>query len=55
MEIVNMRGYGSVAFPIIGSGSGSRCREKALSFMLEAFDAMESRASVKVVKHKKPS
>jgi O-acetyl-ADP-ribose deacetylase (regulator of RNase III) len=55
MAIVNSRRYSSVAFPIIGSGSGSRSREKALAFMLEAFDAIESGASVKVVKHKKAS
>ena len=55
MAIVNTRQYTSVAFPIIGSGSGSRSREKALTLMLEAFDALESRASVKVVKHRKGS
>ncbi|MBW1743586.1 MAG: macro domain-containing protein [Deltaproteobacteria bacterium] len=55
MAIVDTKSYSSVAFPIIGSGSGSRTREKALAFMLEAFDALESGASVRVVKHRKAS
>ena len=53
MTIVNKKGYVSVAFPIIGSGSGSRCREKALSFMLEAFEQIDSTASVRIVRYRK--
>jgi O-acetyl-ADP-ribose deacetylase len=53
MVIVDTKSYSSVAFPIIGSGSGSRSRETSLAFMLEAFDALESGASVRLVKHTK--
>jgi O-acetyl-ADP-ribose deacetylase (regulator of RNase III) len=51
MKIVNSKGYQSVAFPIIGSGSGNRNREKALSYMLEAFDEIHSDADVRIVKY----
>lgn len=53
MKIVNSKYYNSVAFPIIGSGSGNRSRDKALSFMLETFEVIESNSNVRIVKHVK--
>ena len=52
MSIVNARGFTSVAFPIIGSGSGNRSREKALAIMLNAFAEMDSPAEVVVVRYR---
>lgn len=51
MEIVNRRRYASVAFPVIGSGSGNRGKRKMLDAMLEAFEAIETDARVVVVKY----
>jgi O-acetyl-ADP-ribose deacetylase (regulator of RNase III) len=53
MRLVRERGFQSVAFPIIGSGSGNRSRAQALRFMLEAFAAIESSARVTVVEYRK--
>jgi O-acetyl-ADP-ribose deacetylase (regulator of RNase III) len=53
MRIVGEKGYRSVAFPVIGSGSGNRSREKALAFMLDAFEPLESRARVVIVEYRK--
>jgi len=52
MRIVNERGFQSVAFPIIGSGSGNRSRETALRIMLDAFAMIEATARVVVVRFK---
>lgn len=49
MEIVNREGFQSVAFPIIGSGSGNRSKEWALNLMLDEFKKIESSARVVVV------
>lgn len=53
MAIVKERGFQSVAFPIIGAGSGSYNTEKALSIMLDEFDSIKFSAYVTVVKYKK--
>ncbi len=49
MTIVNDNQFASVAFPIIGSGSGNRSRDKAQSFMMAEFQSIESKARVVVV------
>ena len=51
MRIVNERGFGSVAFPIIGSGSGSRSRETAMQIMLGAFEPLVSEAKTVIVRY----
>ena len=53
MKIVNEDGYNSVAFPLIGSGSGNRGKQWSLKIMLEAFKQIESNAKVTIVKYKK--
>jgi O-acetyl-ADP-ribose deacetylase (regulator of RNase III) len=53
MAIVKEKGFQSVAFPIIGAGSGSYNTEKALSIMLDEFDSIKFSASITVVKYKK--
>lgn len=49
MEIVNRMGFESVAFPLIGSGSGMRSQEWALETMMRAFEEIESDARTVVV------
>ena len=53
MKIVNENSYNSVAFPLIGSGSGNRGKEWSLKIMLKAFKHIESNAKVTIVKYKK--
>ena len=53
MQIVNEYKFKSVAFPILGSGSGSRRRKKALSLMLDEFETIDSPAQVIMVEYRK--
>ena len=54
MRIIDEQSFSSVAFPIIGSGSGNRSRETALRMMLDEFERTDSRARVVVVRYRKP-
>ena len=49
MRFVEQRGFRSVAFPIIGSGSGNRSRRACLEYMLSEFALIDSPARVVVV------
>ncbi len=51
MEIVDREQFRSVAFPVIGSGSGNRSRQWALNLMLDEFKKMESSARVVIVEY----
>ena len=53
MQIVHEEEFQSVAFPLIGSGSGNRGQEWSLSVMLEAFGKITSDAEVYIVKYAK--
>lgn len=53
MHIINTKNYKSVAFPLIGSGSGNRGKEWSLKIMQETFSSIKSRAIVKIVIYKK--
>ena len=53
MPIVNERAFRSVAFPIIGGGTGGFGEDGALALMLQAFAEIESSADVTVVRFKK--
>lgn len=53
MEIVNQNGFESVAFPVIGAGSGSFNPDDALSYMLQQFSSIETSSQVTIVKFKK--
>lgn len=55
MKIVNERGFKSVAFPLIGAGSGNRSGEWSLHLMKQAFEQIESNAEVFIVIYKKGS
>lgn len=54
MLIVENRSFASVAFPVIGSGSGGFREEAALDLMLRAFAGIESAADVLVVRRRPP-
>ncbi|MFC1820345.1 macro domain-containing protein [Thermodesulfobacteriota bacterium] len=51
MRIVNQEGYSSVAFPIIGAGSGSFNQESAKELMVDEFSQIESETRVLVVEY----
>lgn len=53
MRIVDEQGFRSVAFPIIGAGSGSYKLDKALKLMLDEFARIESEARVCIVRWRK--
>lgn len=48
-ELALARGFKSIAYPIIGSGSGSYSKEKALEVMLSALDSYDDEVLVKIV------
>lgn len=50
MRIVNAQGFRSAAFPIVGAGSGSFKRDKALDLMLDELAQIESDARVVIVR-----
>ena len=51
MALVDQNDFRSVAFPLIGSGSGNRGRAFSRSTMLEAFAALDSDARVLLVEY----
>ena len=51
MKIVNENQFQSVAFPLIGSGSGKRGKMWSLDVMCNAFEKIESQAHVVIVKY----
>lgn len=53
MRLVHQHGYQSVAFPIIGAGTGGAGEHGALQWMLEAFQTIESPAQVFIVQYQK--
>ncbi len=53
MKIVNERHFSSVAFPIIGSGSGSFKQSQAKQIMIDTFAEIDSDAHVLIVEYKK--
>ena len=53
MQIVDDKSFASVAFPVIGAGSGSFSRQKALDVMLAEFDIINSSAHVRIVEYVK--
>jgi O-acetyl-ADP-ribose deacetylase len=53
MAIVEQQGFSSVAFPLIGAGSGSLRETKALEIMLDELGHIEVRARVVVVQYRR--
>ncbi len=54
MRTVNEHAYKSVAFPVIGGGTGGFGESGALELMLEAFAEIDSVAEVVVVRFRRP-
>ena len=55
MKIINEKSFRSVAFPIIGSGSGNRGKQWSERIMLAAFETVDSEAEVSLVRYRKIS
>jgi len=53
VELAEKEGFQSIAFPVIGSGSGSFNQEKALQFMLDEMATINTELQVKIVQYKK--
>jgi O-acetyl-ADP-ribose deacetylase (regulator of RNase III) len=53
MQIVDDEAFASVAFPVIGAGSGSFNRQRALDMMLAEFGAIKNGADVRIVEYVK--
>ena len=53
MRLVSENGWKSVAFPLIGAGSGGFNHEKTLEIMLDEFAKIQSDARVVVVQYEK--
>ena len=51
MEIVDGEGFASVAFPVIGAGSGSFEKGLALELMLDELHGIETAAEVRIVRY----
>jgi O-acetyl-ADP-ribose deacetylase (regulator of RNase III) len=52
MSLVNSHQFRSVAFPIVGAGTGGFGEEGALKLMLEAFSNVDTSAEVTVVRYR---
>lgn len=53
MKIVNQNNFSSVAFPIIGAGTGGFGESGALALMTEAFQSIDTGSEVVIVKYKR--
>lgn len=53
MVIVHEQGYSTVAFPIVGAGSGGFNTDSALEIMLEQFHSIDSSVDVTVARYMK--
>lgn len=51
MALVDQHGFRSVAFPVLGAGSGGASAERALSLMLAEFATLSSPAQVLIVRY----
>lgn len=52
MQLVTQHGFASVAFPIIGAGSGGYRQEEALALMLQAFATIDTPERVIIVRYR---
>lgn len=53
MTLVNARGFRSVAFPVVGAGSGGYGEDAALAVMTAALAQVSSRAEVRFVRFRR--
>jgi O-acetyl-ADP-ribose deacetylase (regulator of RNase III) len=50
MRLVDAGGFATVAFPVVGAGSGGFGEQGALDLMLQAFESIEPQAKVTIVR-----
>ncbi len=53
MEIVNENKFNSIAFPVLGAGSGGFNTEKALNIMIDEFKKISSNAEIIIMIYRK--
>ncbi len=53
MTLAKERGYSSIAFPLIGAGSGGANAEKVLEFMREELRSIEYDGEVRIVRYRR--
>jgi O-acetyl-ADP-ribose deacetylase (regulator of RNase III) len=53
MALVNSKGYGSVAFPLIGAGSGGGTAANVQEWMADELSHIEFPGEVRIVRYKK--
>ena len=53
MRIASENGYRSIAFPIIGAGTGGSKQEKALTIIRETLESIEFDGEVRVVRYRR--
>ncbi len=52
VQLIHDGSFNSVAFPVIGSGSGSFNEERALELMLDQFSKLDSTAETRIVRYR---
>ena len=52
MQIVNEHGFQSVAFPLIGAGTGGKKSELVQQWIVETLNAQPTNAEIKVIIYK---
>ena len=55
IELAAERGYQSIAFPLIGAGTGGGSSEKVLSVMQNELSQIEFNGHIRIVRFRKPS
>ena len=53
VSLAEKAGFSSIAMPVIGSGAGSFSQDKALEFIIDELDKIETDVKVKVVQFKR--
>ena len=51
IDIARTQQFESIAFPIIGSGSGGMCQEKAVELMRQELDALDYEGRAVIVRY----
>jgi len=53
ISLADEQGYSSIAFPLIGAGTGGKKQEQVLVWMKETLDGLDYNGKVKIVLHRK--
>lgn len=51
MKLADDRGFKSIAFPLIGAGTGGAKQERVLEWMVNELEAMQSQVAVTIVRY----